>query len=183
MFDRFCWLNPWCSLIDSQFFIVFFLGQIMTSIHRNPHWWWWILGYPKSGCFSVGGCPKSWGYRQSSSISRWDFSWFFVLKSTIQLLGSTIFRDLCWSLLLTIVIGLKHVKTIITILTHVFPLDEASIFAPGRSSSLTAPNGPAQQEVILMAWQEAGLNPGRAFKNPVAWWLVGGLRGIVLPLI
>ena len=31
---------------------------------------------------------------------------------------------------------------------------------PGRSSSLTAPNGPAQQEVILMAWQEAGLNPG-----------------------
>jgi hypothetical protein len=33
-------------------------------------------------------------------------------------------------------------------------------YRPGRSSSLTAPNGPAQQEVILMAWQEAGLNPG-----------------------
>lgn len=27
----------------------------------------------------------------------------------------------------------------------------------GRSSSLTAPNGPAQQEVILTAWQEAGV--------------------------
>ena len=30
----------------------------------------------------------------------------------------------------------------------------------GRSSSLTAPNGPAQQEVIQTAWQEAGLAPG-----------------------
>ena len=30
----------------------------------------------------------------------------------------------------------------------------------GRSSSLTAPNGPAQQEVILTAWQEAQESPG-----------------------
>ncbi|CAJ1440834.1 unnamed protein product, partial [Effrenium voratum] len=30
----------------------------------------------------------------------------------------------------------------------------------GRSSSLTAPNGPAQQQVILTAWQEAGASPG-----------------------
>ncbi|CAK9054933.1 unnamed protein product [Durusdinium trenchii] len=32
----------------------------------------------------------------------------------------------------------------------------------GRSSSLTAPNGPAQQEVIWTAWQEAGETPGTA---------------------
>ena len=32
----------------------------------------------------------------------------------------------------------------------------------GRSSSLTAPNGPAQQEVIQTAWAEAGLAPSAA---------------------
>ena len=38
----------------------------------------------------------------------------------------------------------------------------------GRSSSLTAPNGPAQQEVILTAWQEAGQAPGGCLYDHMA---------------
>lgn len=48
----------------------------------------------------------------------------------------------------------------------------------GRSSSLTAPNGPAQQEVILTAWQESGQAPGACFilqrqhLKKVVWFII-----------